>query len=106
MIRRRTRDLSHSDEQFVEKRLIEDTEDAIQEIEDDIVNSEKLREIMEVINDGKTLTDRERDMLLSSIINQESHQEISERYGISRSRVSRIIKASIEKIQSEVKYRE
>jgi len=105
-IKRRTRNLSHSDEQFIKKRLIKDTEDVIQKIEDDIVNSEKLQEILDVINDGKTLTDRERDMLLSSIVNQESHQSISERYGISRSRVSRIIKASIEKIQSEVKYRE
>jgi len=86
-IKRRTRNLSHSDEQLLEKRLVGDTEDVIQEIEDDIVNSEKLQEILEVIHDGKTLTDRERDMLLSSIVNQESHQSISERYGISRSRV-------------------
>lgn len=105
-IKRRTRDLSHSDEQFIEKRLIGDTGDVMREVNDDITNSEKLQEILDVINDGETLTDRERDMLLSSIVNQESHQSISERYGISRSRVSRIIKASIEKIQSEVKYRE
>ena len=105
-IKRRTRDLSHNDEQFIEKRLIGDTGDIIQDIDDDIANSEKLQEILDVINDGETLTDREKDMLMSSIVNQESHQAISDRYGISRSRVSRIIKASIEKIQSEVKYRE
>ena len=105
-IKRRTRDLSHSDEQFVEKRLIGDTGDIMREVNDDITNSEKLQEILDVINDEETLTDRERDMLMSSIVNQESHQAISDRYGISRSRVSRIIKASIEKVQLKVKYKE
>lgn len=105
-IKRRTRELSHSDEQFKEKRIMGDTGDIMQDVIDNIDDKGKLRDILDVINDGITLTDREKDMLLSSIINQESHEQISQRHGISRSRTSRIIKKAIEKVQKQVKLNE
>lgn len=105
-IKRRSRDLSHSDEQFKEKGLLGEAPDEINDVLENIDNQKRLNEIYEALDNPDVLTDRERDMVIRNIIHQESHESIAREYGISRSRVSRIIKASIGKIQSEVKYRE
>lgn len=103
-IRRRQKHLSHSEEQFLDQGLIggySDTDDIIMGMD----NINKFSDVMSAIS-SDVITDRERDMMLSNIMSGESHESIANRYDISRSRVSRIIKGAIEKIQLEVRYRE
>lgn len=103
-IKRRTRDLSHSDEQFAQNGLLGADE---REDYDDLLESEEnrflLQQAMKAI-EISDLTDRERDMFLSHM-NGESHTSIASRYSISRSRVSRIIKNTVEKIQERIDYK-
>lgn len=102
-IKRRQRDLSHSEDQFIDYGLIGSRDDT-EHLLDGIDQNEKLKEVLEVLN-SDAITDRERDMIIRNIIKGESHESIATSYGISRSRVSRIIKGAIEKIQGKVRYR-
>jgi len=105
-IKRRSRDLSYSDEQFKEKGLLGEAPDEMNDVLEDIDNQKRLNEIYEALDNPDVLTDRERDMVIRNLIHQESHESIAREYGISRSRVSRIIKSAIEKLQYEVKWRD
>lgn len=102
-IKRRQRDLSHSDEQLLDEGLVKSHDD----IEDLVLNmdkNDKLKDIFKALN-SDVITSRERDMVIRHILKGESHTSIAAMYNLSRSRVSRIIMGAIEKLQGEVKFR-
>lgn len=103
-IKRRTRDLSHSDEQLAEGGLIGSSDD-IGVLLLDLDNQKRLESIYLALANPDILTERERDMVTRNILKEESHESIATSYGISRSRVSRIVKRAIEALQLEVRYR-
>jgi hypothetical protein len=102
-IKRRQRDLSHSDEQMLDDGLVGSCND-IDDLIDDMHRRERLDSVYWALGDPDVLTDRERDMVIRNLLHSESHESIAAGYGISRSRVSRIIKQAIERLQGEVKY--
>lgn len=102
-IKRRQRDLSHSDEQMLDDGLI-GAHDNIEDLVDDMYNRQRLDSIYKAMNDPDILTDRERDMIERNLLKRESHESIAASYGISRSRVSRIVKQAIERLQMGVPF--
>lgn len=121
-IKRRSRTLSHSDEQMANlhtydgiylvkedrQRLIE-TEDlrlTEQDFEDhlieDMETAAKLEAINQCLFDEALLTEREREMFIRSVINKEEQASIAEDWGIKRSRVSRIVAIAIDKIKDHL----
>jgi RNA polymerase sigma factor (sigma-70 family) len=103
-IKRRGRELSHSDEQMRDDNLIGSV-DNIGDLVIAMGQNDRLKEIWDTLGRDDVLTDRERDMVIQNIIHEVSHEKIAAAYGISRSRVSRIIKKAIERLQEEVRYR-
>lgn len=101
-IKHRTRHLCHNDEQFLQYNMVDDNNTEMQ-VMDGLYNQdrERLKIIAELL-DGDLLTEREKHMLQLSIFEQKGHKEIGEIYGISRSRTTRIIRDSLNKLQREV----
>ena len=52
-------------------------------------------------SDSDLLNDRDKDILQMSIVQGISHKEIGEKYGISRSRVTKIISNTLKKLRKE-----
>ena len=98
-IKHRGKNLCHEEDQMLMHNLIsEDNE--IEDFINDIEDKENVRIIVELI-ESDLLNDRERDMVKQNIIGMKSHEKIAQGYGISRSRVSKIIGNSIKKIKKE-----
>lgn len=76
-------------------------------IEEDIENYAENEDLKEKINilhqllDSDLLNDRDKDILQMSIVQGISHKEIGEKYGISRSRVTKIISNTLKKLRKE-----
>jgi RNA polymerase sigma factor (sigma-70 family) len=103
-IKRRTKDLSHSDDMMLEEGLLGHSDD-MEELITDLDNDDRLKDIYEALRNPDVLTDRERDMVIRHVIHNESHTSIAASYGLSRSRVSRIITNAIDKLRGEVRWR-
>jgi hypothetical protein len=103
-IRRRMKYLSHSDEQFMVmyENTIPSVADHSMDVIRDIDKGDDLLRVMEIINDGFTITDRDKAILLSSMFDGRSHEQIANMHGVSRSRISTIIKNTIMKIRKEL----
>ena len=99
-IKRRSRWLSHSEEQFIDNNLI-GVSNNIDSLLDDWSDREDLQEIFDVFK-SDILNDREIDMIIRNKMYNESHETIAEAYGISRSRVSRIVSNAIDKVRFEI----
>src|SRR5690606_18865306 len=100
--KRRTRDLSHSDEQMHLDNLLNDTDNNVEESLELMITGEGADEVLEVLNDPTILSDRERDMIARNILGGESHDSIAASYNLSRSRVSRIIKNGLRKMREQL----
>jgi RNA polymerase sigma factor (sigma-70 family) len=98
-IKRRQRDLSHSEEQFLEGDLIGAMDD-MAGIADDMEQSERLVRLWNILG-SELVTPRERDIIIRNVLHQESQESIAQGYGISRSRVSRIIKSALDRMREE-----
>jgi len=102
-IKRRQRFLSHSDEQL---QYLESPALVVGDRTDEVIKSmddrQDYEDILLVISDRRIVTEREADILTMHLIQGKSHGEIADQYGISRSRVSRIIKRTIGKIRHEL----
>lgn len=99
-IRRRSRDLSHDEEQFTKYDLI-GVKDDTQEVVEDMDRQEKMDFIMNLMYEGDLLTEREVDMVTRSIVLGQRHEDIAALYGISRSRVTRIVNGALKKLREE-----
>lgn len=99
-IRRRKRDLSYSNDQFIKQNLLGTAGD----IADDVVRNMTIEDGVSDILDAmkQVLNERQIDMVMRSIVEEESHQSIADSYGISRSRVSKIIQISIERVRKYI----
>lgn len=97
-IKRRTKYLSHSEEQFLDQGLM-GSHDHIAEVAVSMEDQEQLDMIYDALDDDLLLNSRERDMVIRNVVRGESHESIAKEYNISRSRVSRIIKGALEKIR-------
>lgn len=100
-IRRRTRDLSHSDEQLadLDGGRMPTVEDCSTSVAERLDRASDVSRIMRVIDNNQTLNPRERQILIRHLLGGQSHEAIALIYGISRSRVSTIIKNAIAKIR-------
>lgn len=99
-IKYRGKNLSSSDE-VMQSSCIEPSIDPIEDMMENLEESENMKMIISLIQ-SDLLNDRERDMLLKSILQGMSHEKIAESYGVSRSRVSKLIGSSLEKIRKEI----
>ena len=102
-IKRRDKMLCHSDEQFAEKNLL-GSDDGIMDIVVENVLSEDRMDTLGTLFTLDILTEREKDMINKKFILEHSYTSIAKEYGISRSRVSKVIGNAIEKIQENVRY--
>ena len=73
---------------------------------DEIDKQEVLEEVLMAIDNREILSEREASMVHSHFIEELSHQQIADSHEISRSRVSRIIKKAVDRLQEEVKHDE
>lgn len=103
-IRRRQKYLSHSDEQFMvmDEGAMPSVADHADDVVRDVDKGDDLLRVMEVINDGFTITAREKSILLTHLFEKKSHEQIATIHGVSRSRISTIIKNTILKIRKEL----
>lgn len=99
-IKHRGKNLCHDDDQMLMHNLVSD-DCEIDQMMENFEDSENAKMIKDLI-DSDLLNDRERDMLLKNIIQGMSHENIALGYGISRSRVSKIIGNSLKKIRKEL----
>lgn len=102
-IKRRDKMLCHSNEQFAEKNLL-GSDDGIMDIVVENVLSEDRMDTLGTLFTLDILTEREKDMINKKFILEHSYTSIAKEYGISRSRVSKVIGNAIEKIQENVRY--
>ena len=101
-IKHRTKNLCHNDEQFLQYNIVDDNSTETQ-IMDNLYNQDKERlKIVAELLEGDLLTDREKHMLQLNIFDQMGHEEIGKIYGISRSRTTKIIRNSLNKLQREI----
>ena len=119
-IKRRSRTLSHSDDQMknlhtyqgnvfsVEDcRGMVDPADLVQpDFSDDVISrmeqKELFTQIVEIINDSDVLTEREREMFVRSVIYNEEQASIAGDWGVKRSTVSRIITKATNKLKDAI----
>lgn len=104
-IKRRTRDLSHSDDMMLDDGLIGHADDDIEGLIVGLDDNDRLKDVYEALGNPDILTDRERDMIIRHILHSESHTSIAASYGLSRSRVSRIITNALDKLKGEIRWR-
>lgn len=102
-IKRRDKMLCHSNEQFAEKNLLGTGDDIIDMVVDSVMNEARM-DIIGTLFALDILTEREKDMIHKKFILEHSYTSIAKEYGISRSRVSKVIGNAIEKIQENVRY--
>lgn len=98
-IRHRSKNLCHEGQQmaqYIDESGIGSIEDLLTNMED----KEHLKMIKGLI-ESDLLNDKEREILKANM-NGKNHREISEMYGISRPRVTRIINNTIKKIKQEI----
>lgn len=98
-IKHRTKNLCHEESQLLQYNKAEEV-DILDDMLTDMEDREHIRMIKELIQ-SDLLSDRDRDMLLMNI-NGISHEKIAEKYGISRSRVTKILGGIIKKIRKEI----
>lgn len=97
-IKRRSKDLSHSEDQMTIEHLIEDYDNVDIAI-DDMVVKQMLGDAYFALDQENVVSSREKDMILRNLMGGESHESIADDYKLSRSRVSRIIKNGLRKIR-------
>lgn len=97
-IKHRTKNLCHEEEQFSQYDIADI--DILDNMLTDMEDKEHLSMIKELI-ESDLLNDREREMLMLNM-NGKSHEEIAKGYGISRSRVTKIVGNVIKKIKKEI----
>lgn len=102
-IKRRDKMLSHSDEQFAEKNLLGSGDDIMDMVVDSVMYEDRM-DMIDTLFTLDILTEREKDMIHKKFILEHSYTSIAKEYGISRSRVSKVIGNAIEKIQENVRY--
>lgn len=98
-IKHRTRNLCHEEEQFMQY----DTADVTLDLDvmfENVEDKQHLKMIKELV-ESDLLSDRDREMLALNM-NGKSHDEIAKQYGISRSRVTKIIGNILRKIKKEI----
>ena len=99
-IKHRGRNLCHDEQQILAKYDgFAESDDITDLIDNEDINDKK-NMIMGLVN-SDLLNDRERDMLMQNMSGK-SHQTIADEYGISRSRVTKIISNALKKIKTEV----
>lgn len=99
-IKHRGKNLCHEEDQMLMHNLV--SEDCgINKMMENLEDSENAKMIVGLI-ESDLLNDRERDMLLKNVLQGMSHEKIAQGYGISRSRVSKIIGNSLKKIRKEL----
>ena len=101
-IKHRTRNLCHNGDQLLQYNLIDDNNTEMQ-VMDALYNRDRERlKIIAELMESDLLTDRECHMIRLNIFEGKDHKEISEIYGISRSRTTRVIRNALNKLQREV----
>lgn len=98
-IRQRQRYVVHDDEFLVRNA---GTDDNAEQVVDALYRQSLVDQVMDVINDGETLTEREREIIIENLVHGKSHVQIAQELGISRSRVSRLVKSAITKVKRKL----
>ena len=97
-IRHRTKNLCHQEDQFAQYNL--EADNSIDETLSNMEDQENLNAINGLIN-SDLLNDRERAMLAMNMQGM-SHEAIANHYGLSRSRITKIVGNSLKKIKKEL----
>ena len=98
-IKHRMKNLCHGEEQFAQYNLQDNTMPC--EVMIDNMEDEEHLEMIHGLINSDLLNDREREMLMLNMDGM-NHDKIADKYGISRSRVTKIIGNVLKKIRKEI----